>query len=124
MARILLADDDKATRDLVKRALEAGGHEVELTQDGSEALERLAEAATAPDILISDVHMPGIDGIEVARRAIETSPGLKLLLMSGFAEELERARALPTDTLAVLTTPFTPDQIRTAVRGLLEPSRS
>lgn len=124
MARILLADDDKATRDLVKRALEADGHEVELTQDGGEALERLAEAATAPDILISDVHMPGIDGIEVARRAIETSPGLKLLLMSGFAEELERARALPTDSLAVLIKPFTLDQIRTAVRGLLEPSRS
>lgn len=119
MARILLADDDKATRDLVKRALEADGHEVELTQDGGEALERLAESATAPDILISDVHMPGIDGIEVARRAIETSPSLKLLLMSGFAEELDRARALPTDTLAVIIKPFTLDQIRTAVRNLL-----
>ena len=119
MARILLADDDKATRDLVKRALEADGHEVELTQDGAEALERLAAAAATLDVLVSDVHMPGIDGIELARRTIERAPDLKLLLMSGFAEELERATALPTDNIAVIIKPFTLEQIRQAVRDLL-----
>lgn len=119
MARILLADDDKATRDLVKRALEADGHAVELTQDGTEALDRLTVAADGLDLLVSDVNMPGIDGIELARRAIEKAPGLKLLLMSGFAEELERARTLPTDRLAIIPKPFTLDQIRSAVRDLL-----
>ena len=119
MARILLADDDKATRDLVKRALEAEGHTVELTQDGSEALDRLTEAAGSLDLLVSDVNMPGIDGIELARNAIERAPSLKLLLMSGFSEELERARALPTDQLAIIGKPFTLDQIRSTVRSLL-----
>lgn len=119
MARILLADDDEATRDLVKRALEAEGHDVELTQDGAEALERLAALSPNLDVLISDVHMPGMNGIELAKRAIENTPSLKLILMSGFAEELERARTLPTDKLAVLTKPFTLYQIRQAVRDVL-----
>jgi len=119
MARILLADDDQATRDLVKRALEADGHRVDLTQDGAEALERLSAAADAIDVLVSDVHMPAIDGIELARRAIEEAPGVRLLLMSGFAEELDRAKALAAPRLAVIMKPFTLEQIRTAVRDLL-----
>jgi CheY-like chemotaxis protein len=120
MAHILLADDDKTTRDLVKRALEAEGHTVEVTQDGTEALERLNAAATGTiDVLVSDIHMPGIDGIGVASSAIEAVPGLKILLMSGFPEELERAKALKAARLGVLTKPFTLDQVRAAVRSLL-----
>jgi two-component system cell cycle response regulator CpdR len=119
MATILLADDDEATRDLVKRALETEGHSVEITQDGSEALERLTSAPAAFNVLVSDVHMPGIDGVELAGRAIAAAPGLKLLLMSGFAEELDRAQALKSPNLSVITKPFTLDQIRAAVRTLL-----
>ncbi len=117
MARILLADDDEATRDLVKRALETDGHVVSLTQDGTEAFEALA--AQPFDLLVSDVHMPGLDGVDLARRAIAAAPQLKLLLMSGFAEELERARALKSPHLATILKPFTLDQVRSAVRGLL-----
>ena len=119
MARILLAEDDKATRDLVKRALEADGHQVELTQDGTEALESITARADAIDVLVSDVHMPGLDGIGLAAHAIASRPGVRVLLMSGFAEELERARALPSDRLAVIVKPFTLDQIRQTVRDLL-----
>lgn len=119
MARILLADDDKTTRDLVKRALEAEGHTVEVTQDGTEALERLKVGAGSIDVLVSDVHMPGMDGIGVATGAIEAVPGLKILLMSGFPEELERAKSLKAARLGVLTKPFTLDQVRAAVRSLL-----
>lgn len=119
MAHILLADDDKTTRDLVKRALEAEGHTVEVTQDGTEALDRLKAGTGSIDVLVSDVHMPGMDGIGVASAAIETVPGLKILLMSGFPEELERAKALKATRLGVLTKPFTLDQVRAAVRSLL-----
>lgn len=120
MARILLADDDQATRDLVKRALETEGHHVTLTQDGTEALESLSAAAEPFDLLVSDVHMPGIDGIDLAARAIAAAPGLRLLLMSGFAEELNRARSLRADHLAVIIKPFTLEQIRSAIRDLLK----
>ncbi|HEX2841449.1 response regulator [Hyphomicrobium sp.] len=119
MAHILLADDDEATRDLVKRALESDGHNVDLTQDGSEALDVLTSAAKKFDLLVSDVHMPGIDGIDLARRAISSAPDLKLLLMSGFAEELERAKALNSPNLGIILKPFTLEQIRAAVRTLL-----
>lgn len=118
MANVLLADDDQATRDLVKRALEAEGHRVEVTQDGTEALERLG-AMHGIEVLISDVHMPGIDGIDLASQALDKAPTLRILLMSGFAEEFERAKALKATRLAVLTKPFTLEQIRAAVRDLL-----
>lgn len=119
MAHILLADDDQATRDLVKRALESDGHKVDITQDGTEALEALTSASSPFDVLVSDVHMPGLDGIALARQAIESKPGLKLLLMSGFAEELERAKALASPNLAVIMKPFTLEQVRASVRLLI-----
>ena len=94
MARILLADDDAATRDLVKRALEADGHSVHVTQDGSEALEAVeGSGAQKFDVLVSDVEMPLLDGVALAQRALK-QPNLRILLMSGFAEQLDRAKAL------------------------------
>jgi CheY-like chemotaxis protein len=119
VAKVILADDDAHTRDLVRRALEAEGHDVTVTEDGTEALEILTAAPGAFDIIVSDVHMPGLDGITLARRAIEVAPGLKLLLMSGFAEELERAQSLSSPNLNVIMKPFTLEQVRAAVRGIL-----
>ena len=60
MARILLAEDDAATRDMVQRALTADGHQVVVTQDGAEALEKL-RGGGGFDLLISDVQMPGVE---------------------------------------------------------------
>lgn len=120
MARILLADDDKPTRDVVKRALESDGHHVEIAQDGSEALDALTSAGTPVDVLVTDVNMPGLDGISLAGRATAAVPGIRILMMSGFAEELERAKASATGRLLVLSKPFTLDQVRSAVRDLLK----
>ena len=98
MARILLADDDAATRDLVRRALEADGHSVQVTQDGSEALECVeGSGAQKFDVLVSDVEMPLLDGVALAQRALK-QPNLRVLLMSGFAEQLDRAKV--TEELA------------------------
>ncbi|MGZ5851184.1 MAG: response regulator [Hyphomicrobium sp.] len=118
MARILLADDDAATRDLVKRALEGDGHTVQVTQDGSEALDRV-KAAQLFDLLVSDVEMPLLDGVKLAERASALQPGLRILLMSGFAEQLERAKTLKGPQVAVISKPFTLDQVRATVRKLL-----
>ena len=70
MARILLAEDDAATRDLVQRALGLDGHEVVVTQDGMEALEKLQAAPARVDLLITDVQMPVLDGIALAEKAL------------------------------------------------------
>ena len=69
MARILLADDDATTRDMVKRALESDGHTVHATQDGSEALEWVKADGASLDLLVSDVEMPLLDGVALAESA-------------------------------------------------------
>ena len=119
MAHILLADDDAATRDLVKRALEADGHKVQVTQDGSEALDRVKQSGAAFDLIVSDVEMPLMDGIALAERALPLQPRLRILLMSGFAEQLDRAKGMANPRVGVISKPFTLDQVRESVRKLL-----
>jgi CheY-like chemotaxis protein len=119
MAHILLADDDEAARNLVKRALETEGHSVEVTHDGSEALDKLKARPGAVDVLVSDVQMPGLDGILLVGQAIEVQPKLRVLLMSGFPEQLERARTIKAERIGVLSKPFTLEQVRSALRALL-----
>lgn len=118
MARILLADDEAATRDLVKRALSADGHEVVVTEDGQEALDRLMGGETF-DLLLSDVQMPGLDGLSLVEKALAARPGLSVVLMSGHVGGLERAQALQSKLKATITKPFTLDQIRAVVKGAL-----
>jgi DNA-binding NtrC family response regulator len=119
MARILLADDDAATRDLVQRALGLDGHQVIVTQDGGEALEQLQGGARRIDLLISDVQMPGVDGIELVEKGIAAAPGLRVILMSGFAGELGRADHLKGKIARVITKPFTLEQMRATVKAVL-----
>jgi len=118
MGRILLADDDMATRDMVRRALEADGHSVLATQDGNEALEQLKEGGRF-DLLVSDVEMPLLDGIALAEHAFPLQPGVRVLLMSGFADQLDRAKGLSGPHVAVISKPFTLEQVRESVRKLL-----
>ena len=83
MARILLADDEAATRDFIKRALEQDSHEIVTATDGTEALGQLTGDAGF-DLLITDVHMPAMDGLTLAEKAARLQPGLPILLMSGY----------------------------------------
>ena len=119
MARILLAEDDAATRDLVQRALGLEGHEVVVTQDGVEALEKLQAAPTRFDVLVTDVQMPGLDGVALVEKALGVNPKLRVVLMSGFADELDRAAHLKAKISRVITKPFTLEQIRSAVKAAL-----
>ena len=119
MARILLADDDQATRDLVKRALEMDGHAVTVAADGTEAKAAFDAAQSTLDLIVTDVEMPGIDGITLAQHALAASPSARVLLMSGYAEQLERGRALGSPRLSVISKPFTLDQIRKTLAGIL-----
>jgi CheY-like chemotaxis protein len=94
------------------------GHEVVSTQDGVEALERLEDAGRF-DLLISDVQMPGLDGVALAEKALAASPKLRVILMSGFAGELDRAGSLRPQVSRVVTKPFTLEQIRSAAKAAL-----
>lgn len=117
MARILLADDDGAARDAVHRALLADGHQVTVAHDGQEAL-ALAEQGGEFDILVTDVQMPGLDGISLASQLRARRPALKVLLMSGYPEQLARGRSLVAGPIGTLTKPCNLDDLRSALRGL------
>ena len=82
MARILLAEDDDSLRGFLARALERAGFEVTACADGEEAVQHLD---TPWDLLLTDIVMPGMDGIEVARLAAQKHPGLRIMFITGFA---------------------------------------
>jgi two-component system cell cycle response regulator CpdR len=113
--RILLTEDDDSVRAFVSRALELDGHDVETACHGEEALERLKDNAGSYDILVTDVKMPIMDGIALAHEASGQWPGLPILLMTGFADQRERAEDLAEKIRDVVTKPFTLQQIREAV---------
>lgn len=117
MARILLADDDATTRAFIERALLSDGHAVQPVQDGAEALEAIL--ASGADVLVTDIEMPGLDGIQLAQKAIAANPGLKVLLMSGYQSELERGKSLAGGTVATLAKPVSLDAVKAAVRALI-----
>ena len=94
--RILLTEDDDLVRAFVSRALELDGHEVETACHGVEALDRLTENDGGYDLLVTDVKMPLMDGIALAHEAAGHWPGLPILLMTGFADQRERAEDLAT----------------------------
>jgi two-component system cell cycle response regulator CpdR len=104
MARILLAEDDEDMRRFLVKALVKAGHDVSSFSEGLSAFEELKGAAF--DLLLTDIVMPEMDGIELARRAAELDPGLKIMFITGFA-----AVALHPDSRApkeakVLSKPF------------------
>lgn len=119
--RILLTEDDDSVRAFVSRALELDGHKVETACDGAEALDRLTERDGGYDLLVSDVKMPLMDGIALAHQAADKWPGLPILLMTGFADQRERAEDLSQVIRDVVTKPFTLQQIRAAVSEAAQP---
>ncbi|MEQ1651630.1 MAG: response regulator [Hyphomicrobium sp.] len=120
MVNILLADDDGAVRDLVRRALTSEGHSVHVTQDGGEALDYLREKPSAVELLVTDVDMPQLDGVSLAREALVLKPDIAIVLMSGFSDQLDRAGDLKAKRFAAISKPFTLEQIKTTVRSLLK----
>ena len=113
--RILLTEDDDSVRAFVSRALQLDGHSVEVASHGLEALERLTENDGRFDLLVTDVKMPVMDGIALAHEAASNWPNLPILLMTGFADQRERANDLAQVIRDVVLKPFTLQQIRDAV---------
>jgi CheY-like chemotaxis protein len=117
MARILITEDEDSLRTFVARALRLDGHETREAADGEEGLALLCEAHF--DLLLSDIRMPVMDGIELAHRASSHFPDLKILLMTGYAEQRERADDLASKIIDVVPKPFALTDIRAAVASAL-----
>jgi two-component system cell cycle response regulator CpdR len=104
MARILLAEDDDQLRIFLARGLERAGHVVDAVGDGAAAL--ILAQETNFDLLLADVVMPGLDGIELAREVADRQPGIRVMFITGFAAVILRDEGFTANRPKVLAKPF------------------
>ena len=119
MARILIAEDEEGIRSLVARALSQDGHAVVTANDGAEALDLLTREQGAFELLLTDIRMPIMDGIALALAAARDHPNVAILLMTGYADQRERASGLDALIHDVIAKPFSLATIRNAVRDAI-----
>ena len=120
MASILLVDDDNDLRQMLSLILESLGHEVRQTEDASHAVDLVRHSR--PDVVITDLLMPGLSGLKLIEQLRSANPGLKCLLISGDAEQAADLQPGGVDeSLAIVCVPkpFTRAQISSAINALL-----
>jgi CheY-like chemotaxis protein len=116
---ILVVDDELAMRRSIAELLRARGHEVIVAGSGREALRAVYERSATPALLISDISMPEMSGIELAARLRADRPGIRVVLMTGMPESAELARERPELVSAVLLKPFSYDDLAAVVDAAL-----
>jgi two-component system response regulator MprA len=118
--KILVVDDERAVRESLRRALELEGYDVDLAEDGEEALERLGGSAEGEaDAVILDVLMPGIDGLEVCRRLRADRNAVPVLMLTARAEVDSRVAGLDAGADDYLPKPFALAELLARLRALL-----
>jgi CheY-like chemotaxis protein len=125
MSRILVIDDEEGIRNAIRRVLTLDGHEVTLARDGLEG-ERIFRESP-PDLVITDIFMPGKEGIELAHDLLADFPDIKIIVMSGGARMAEGddlqfllGVAEATGARRVIEKPFELDELLLLTRSLLE----
>ena len=119
MAKLLIVEDDESVRTLAARALERAGHSVDVAGDGAQGLAAISAAEGGYHLVVSDIRMPEMDGIEMAMAAAALFPALRIMLMTGYADQRERAEELSGIVLDVLQKPFSLAEIRSRVERAL-----
>ncbi|PKQ04402.1 MAG: response regulator [Alphaproteobacteria bacterium HGW-Alphaproteobacteria-11] len=126
MARILVVEDEPDVRTFVMRALKGAGHDVDVAGDGSVALEALSQARGAGrphELLLTDILMPVMDGVSLALAAARDAPALRIMLMTGYSDQRERAHGLEAIIHDILLKPFTLDELVMRVASVLDGAR-
>jgi len=119
MARILIAEDEETLRALCARALLADGHDVKTACDGTDAIDLLGSENGRFDLLLTDIRMPMMDGIALALSVARDHPDITILLMTGYADQRERAHGLDAIIHDVISKPFTVAALRATVNEAL-----
>ncbi|MBI5525140.1 MAG: response regulator [Deltaproteobacteria bacterium] len=117
---LLLVEDEEPVRKAVRKMLEAGGYSVIDAGNGEQAVERYRERAAEVRLVISDMIMPDINGIVLAKKLREITPALKVLHMSGYTDEILTSQGLGDQTIPILVKPFERDVLLRRVRELLD----
>jgi len=116
-ARVLVVEDDEDNRELMGEVLQDAGYEVVLAANGAAGLRTLAEHSI--DLLVTDIGMPGMGGLEVARAAKEIAPTVPVVVVTGYAEREDIAKARGHEVDAVLVKPVDPDALTSLVDQLV-----
>jgi DNA-binding response OmpR family regulator len=119
--RVLVVDDDLTVRDVVRRYLELGGHQVSLADNGEDALRWIAE--NHPDLVVLDLMLPGIDGLEVCRRLRQRS-AVPVVMLTALGEEENRIAGLELGADDYVTKPFSPRELALRVSSVLRRARA
>jgi PAS domain S-box-containing protein len=122
--RILVVDDEDAVRAVVCRTLQSEGYEVLRAREGREALRELDEIGGAVDLVVTDLVMPGLGGLQLARELANRYPSLPLIWMSGHPREREFPREMPGKYQTFLMKPVAPDVLLDTVARVLEQART
>lgn len=117
MARILVAEDEVPMREFIRRVLVARGHDVVAVSDGAEAVLQLTRQSF--DLLLTDIGMPNMDGVELALKAARDWPATRMLMMSGLSVERQQAHGIGQLASAVLQKPFSMVALNEAVEKAL-----
>lgn len=115
--RILIVDDDRAVRDALRRALTLAGYEVQLAEDGEQALERIVQSV--PDAAVLDVGLPGIDGLEVCERLRRLGNRVPILILTARDEVSDRIDGLDAGADDYMVKPFDVGELKARLRALL-----
>jgi signal transduction histidine kinase len=121
--RILVVDDEAAIRQLAEHGLGARGYRVTTASEGKQALDILQRDPEAFDLLVTDLTMPGMSGVELAREALQLRPDLPILLSTGFADALSLETAAAHGIRDILVKPVLPGELARHIRQTLHPSR-
>jgi CheY-like chemotaxis protein len=113
---VLVVDDEAVVRAFVARALTMAGFEVAVAADGREALRLVAEGRVRPAVVVTDIEMPGMTGIELAARLLALRPALRIVMMTGDEARAEAARGHPSIVDEVLLKPMRVEALVNAVR--------
>ncbi|MBO3738662.1 response regulator transcription factor [Actinoplanes flavus] len=115
--RVLVVDDDPTVSDVVRRYLEQAGCEVTLAADGADGL--AAVAARQPDLVVLDLMMPGVDGLEVCRRIRHRLPHLPVIMLTALGDEADRVLGLEVGADDYVTKPFSPRELVLRIQSVL-----
>ena len=117
---ILVLDDEAEVRKLVAAVLSRSGYKVLTADNGDNAIKAFKKSKHPVDLLLLDVVSPGLSGPMVADRIVESQPGVRVLFMSGYDHTNVVQRYVVEKGYALLTKPFTPDQLAKKVREVME----
>jgi PAS domain S-box-containing protein len=120
---ILLAEDDEPVRRYVSSTLESAGYTVVTAESGYSALEKLGSMTEPPELLLTDVIMPGMDGRVLAQEVVRRLPAIRVIFMSGYAEVVSGVQGLPDPDCLLIQKPFSSADLLRSVRTVLEMPR-